>query len=149
MKKGKAAKGIVGGFVAKAPPNEEGDVVEELRNRERELLKSLRGMDSQLQFPNYLFPTHLHYPNFPSLISVEPFLKFVTFHMGLGPFTVVFVIFIAATWAKFAHCFSAGLIVDEESIPCIWPKSVKVVGGTVIEAKAGKKSAPAKVKGKK
>jgi hypothetical protein len=148
MKKGKAAKGIVGGFVAKAPPNEEGDVAEELRNRERELLKSLRGMD-QLQFPNPLFPTHLRYPNFPSLISMEPFLKCVTFHMGLGPFTVVSVISIAATWAKLAYCFSAGLIVDEEMIPCIWPKSVKVVGGTVVEAKAGKKIAPAKVKGKK
>ena len=42
-----------------------------------------------------------------------------------------------------------GLIVDEEMIPCIWPKSVKAVGGTVVEAKGGKKSGPAKGKGKK
>ena len=42
-----------------------------------------------------------------------------------------------------------GLILDEEVIPCIWPRSVKVVGGTVVEAKGGKKSVPSKTKGKK
>jgi hypothetical protein len=41
MKKGKAARGIIGGFIAKSPVTEED---EELRNRERELLKSLRGI---------------------------------------------------------------------------------------------------------
>jgi hypothetical protein len=42
-----------------------------------------------------------------------------------------------------------GVMVDEEVIPCIWPRSVKVVGGTVVEAKGGKKSVAAKGKGKK
>ena len=41
-------------------------------------------------------------------------------------------------------------LLDEEVIPCIWPRSVKVVGGTVVETKGAKKSVPAaKGKGKK
>lgn len=38
---------------------------------------------------------------------------------------------------------------DEDIIPCIWPKNVKVVGGKIETGKAAKKGAPAKGKGKK
>jgi hypothetical protein len=38
---------------------------------------------------------------------------------------------------------------DEDIIPCIWPKSVKVVGGKVDSGKSAKKGVPAKGKGKK
>jgi hypothetical protein len=40
------------------------------------------------------------------------------------------------------------LIIDEEIIPCIWPKSVKVVGAK-IDAGKGKKSGNVKGKGRK
>jgi hypothetical protein len=39
--------------------------------------------------------------------------------------------------------------VDEDIIPCIWPKSVKVVGGKVDSGKGGKKNVHSKGKGKK
>jgi hypothetical protein len=38
---------------------------------------------------------------------------------------------------------------DEDIIPCIWPKSVKVVGGKVEVGKGTKKGPPTKGKGKK
>jgi hypothetical protein len=47
-----------------------------------------------------------------------------------------------------ADCKS--LVVDEEIIPCNWPKTVKVMGGQGDGAKGGKKNAGAgKGKGKK
>jgi hypothetical protein len=38
---------------------------------------------------------------------------------------------------------------DEDIIPCIWPKSVKVVGGKVEVGKGAKKGGSTKGKGKK
>lgn len=96
MKKGKAARGIISGFVAKSPEEDEA-----LRNRESELLKSLRGM-------------------------IRLCLR-----------------------ACVCVCVEWEVMVDEEVIPCVWPKSVKVVGGSVVESKRGKKNVAAKGKGKK
>lgn len=41
-------------------------------------------------------------------------------------------------------------VVDEDVIPCIWPKTVKVMGGgKTMEGGKGAKKVPAKSKGKK
>ena len=45
--------------------------------------------------------------------------------------------------------FLIELIVDEDIIPCIWPKSVKIVGGKVDTGKGAKKGIPAKGKAKR
>ena len=42
-----------------------------------------------------------------------------------------------------------GLMLDEEIIACIWPKTVNVVWGKMDSGKGGKKIAPTKGKGKR